>query len=67
MPDNFFNLDTLEGGIERMLADRVNTNIFVGDEAMLSVVECDPNSQGSIHSHPQEQWGGCLEGSGFGA
>ncbi len=38
MPDNFFNLETLEGGIERMLADGVNTNIFVGDEAMLSVV-----------------------------
>ena len=65
MPDNFFNLDSLEGGIQRALTDGVNTNIFVGDQAMLSVVKCDPNSQGSIHSHPQEQWGVCLEGSGF--
>ena len=65
MPDNFFNLETLEGGIERMLADGVNTNIFVGDQAMLSVVKCDPNRQWSIYSHPQEQWGVCLEGSGF--
>ena len=39
MPDIFFNLNTLEGGIERMLADNVNANIFYGDEAMLSVVK----------------------------
>ncbi len=65
MPDIFFNLNTLEGGIERMLADSVNTNIFYGDEAMLSVVKCDPNSQVSIRSHSQEQWAICLEGSAF--
>jgi quercetin dioxygenase-like cupin family protein len=64
MTDNFFNLDSPEGGIQRMLADGVNTSIFVGDQAMLSVVTLDPNSEGSIHSHPQEQWGVCLEGSG---
>ena len=65
MPDIFFNLNTLEGGIERMLADSVNTNIFYGNEAMLSVVKCDPNSQVSIRSHSQEQWAICLEGSAF--
>ncbi len=65
MADNFFNLDNPVGGIQRMLAEGVNTSIFVGDEAMLSVVELAPNSEGSVHSHPQEQWGVCLNGSGI--
>ena len=63
MPANFFTLDNPEGGIQRALAEGLNTNIFIGDEAMLSVERCDANSAGSIHSHPQEQWGVCLEGS----
>ncbi len=29
---------------------------------MLSVVRIEPNSQGTVHSHPQEQWGVLLEG-----
>jgi quercetin dioxygenase-like cupin family protein len=29
---------------------------------MLSVVRIDPNSQGTVHAHPQEQWGVLLEG-----
>jgi len=62
--DNFFNIDNLDQGIQRTLAEGIETSIFVGDQAMLSVVRLDPNSAGSIHSHPQEQWGVCLEGSG---
>ena len=29
---------------------------------MLSVVRVEPNAVGSIHSHPEEQWGVLLEG-----
>jgi quercetin dioxygenase-like cupin family protein len=29
---------------------------------MLSVVRIEPQSQGQIHSHPEEQWGVLLEG-----
>ena len=62
--ENFFKLDDPAQGIQRTLADGITTRIFVGDQAMLSVVDLAPDSQGTIHSHPQEQWGVCLEGSG---
>jgi quercetin dioxygenase-like cupin family protein len=57
-----FNLFDQAQGIERKLADGINTRIFVGDNAMLSVVRIAPHSQGTVHSHPQEQWGVLLEG-----
>lgn len=62
---NFFNLDDLQQGISRQLAEGIATRIFPGEQAMLSLVVLQPNSAGSIHSHPQEQWGVCLEGSGI--
>ena len=31
---------------------------------MLSIVTIQPNAKGERHSHPQEQWGFLLEGSG---
>jgi quercetin dioxygenase-like cupin family protein len=62
--ENFFNINNMSQGIARQLADGIATRIFPGDEAMLSVVRCDPNTSGSLHSHPEEQWGVCLEGSG---
>ena len=31
---------------------------------MLSLVTIEPNAQGSLHSHPEEQWGVLLEGEG---
>lgn len=31
---------------------------------MLSVVSFEPGAAGSVHSHPEEQWGVLLEGSG---
>lgn len=32
---------------------------------MLSVVSFEPNSEGSIHNHQEEQWGVLMEGSGI--
>ncbi len=62
---NFFNFDTLIGGLERNLAPGIDTSIFIGDQAMVSVVQFEPNSTGEIHSHPEEQWGFCLSGHGI--
>ena len=32
---------------------------------MLSVVTIEANAKGKIHSHPEEQWGFLIEGSGI--
>lgn len=60
----FFNLGDLSQGIQRTLADGLDTRIFPGDHAMLSIVRAAPNKAGSVHAHPEEQWGVLLEGSG---
>lgn len=60
----FFNLDDVTQGIARELAPGLNTRIFVGDQAMLSVVTLAPHAEGPLHSHPEEQWGVMLEGDG---
>ncbi len=62
---NFFNLDDETQGIQRELGPGLNTRIFVGDQSMLSLVTLEPNSEGKIHSHPEEQWGVMLEGDGI--
>ena len=62
---NFFNLDAAEQGIARQLADGMTTRVFPGDDAMISVVRIEPNKSGDTHSHPQEQWGLCIRGSGL--
>ncbi len=62
--DNFFNLDRLEQGLARQLAEGMTTRIFPGNDAMISIVRIEPNRVGNIHSHPQEQWGLCIRGSG---
>lgn len=62
--ENFFSLSDLSGGIPRQLADGLSTHIFVGEHAMLSVVNIDPNAVGDSHSHTEEQWGFLLSGSG---
>jgi quercetin dioxygenase-like cupin family protein len=59
----FFNLEDASQGISRELAQGINTRIFVGDNAMLSIVTLSPNTNGTVHSHPEEQWGVLLEGS----
>ncbi len=63
-PENFFNINDPTQGIFRQLAEGISTRVFPGDQAMLSLVRCEANTVGSIHSHPEEQWGVCLEGSG---
>lgn len=59
----FHNLDDESAGIRRELAPGVNTRIFTGDQAMLSIVTLAPHAEGTMHHHPQEQWGVMLEGS----
>ena len=62
--DDFFNLDDLSQGMKRELAPGLSTRIFPGEQAMLSVVTVEPNASGTVHHHPEEQWGLLLEGSG---
>ena len=59
--DYFFNIHDLSRGIQRELTEGVSTRIFPGEQAMLSVVSIEPNARGTIHSHPEEQWGFLLE------
>lgn len=61
---NFYHLDDPEQGISRSLAEGMTTRVFAGEQAMISIVRIDPNQAGEVHSHPQEQWGLCLRGSG---
>jgi len=51
-----------EGGILRQLAPGIAARIFPGVHVMLSVVTIEPHSTSPEHSHPNEQWGVCLEG-----
>ena len=62
---NFFNVDAMEQGIRRDLAEGLSTRIFPGEQAMISIVRIDPHQFGDLHSHPQEQWGFCFRGSGI--
>jgi quercetin dioxygenase-like cupin family protein len=57
-----FNIADDPRGIARTLADGISTRIFVGDNVMLSVVRIEPHATGTVHSHPEEQWGVLLEG-----
>ena len=60
---NFFNIEALEQGLNRTLAEGITTRIFPGRHAMISVVRIEPNAVGAIHSHSQEQWGVMIQGS----
>ena len=59
----FHNLDNPNDGLFRELGPDLTTRIFSGEQAMLSVVTIAPNGQGTLHHHPEEQWGVSLEGS----
>jgi quercetin dioxygenase-like cupin family protein len=61
----FNNINDLDSGIKRVLGEGVSTRIFCGDQSMLSIVSIEANAKGKIHSHPQEQWGFLIEGSGI--
>jgi len=54
-----------EGAIVCQLAEGFIAHIFPGDQAMLSIVTVDANAEGSLHQHPEEQWGFCIEGNGI--
>jgi quercetin dioxygenase-like cupin family protein len=60
----FFNIGDLSKGIQRQLSEGVDTSIFVGENVMVSFVRCKPGARGKLHSHPEEQWGLLIEGSG---
>ena len=60
---NFFNINAMDQGINRALTEGINTRIFPGEKAMLSIVRIEPNAVGAVHSHHQEQWGVLLKGS----
>ena len=63
LPPWVFNLHNQNQGIPRTLAEGIQARIFPGQQAMLSVVRFEPDSEGTMHSHPEEQWGVLLEGS----
>lgn len=60
----FFNRNELDQGIARVLGEGLETRIFPGENLMLSFVRMAPGSEGTVHSHGEEQWGVLLEGSG---
>ncbi len=57
-----FNIDREDGGISRKLTEGIVSRVFCGDQAMLSVVRIEPHTTGTVHSHPEEQWGVLLKG-----
>ena len=59
----FYNIDNPAGGVIRFLAEGSDTNISVGDGAMVSIVEAGSNTKVSIHSYLEEHWGVLLNGS----
>ena len=60
----FHNIDDSSDAVVRQLDDGLTAHIYPGDQAMISVVTVAPGAEGSMHDHPEEQWGLCLEGSG---
>ncbi len=62
--NHFFSIDNPKGGIQRQLSEGMSTTVFPGSEMMISLVRAEANAVGKLHSHPEEQWGMMLEGSG---
>ena len=61
--NNFFTVSNDKEGIHRELTKGISTRIFPGEQAMISVVKVEPNAEGKVHSHPEEQWGYLVEGT----
>lgn len=59
----FHHLDDLTTGLFRQLGPGVTARIFAGEQAMLSIVSIAPNGQGTLHHHPEAQWGVLLAGT----
>ena len=58
----FFTLGDTSQGLARKLSEGITTRIFFGENVMISAVEVAPNVVGTVHSHPEEQWGYLIEG-----
>ncbi|MEO3427391.1 cupin domain-containing protein [Pelagibius sp. CAU 1746] len=61
----FFNIDKSDGGVHRELAPGITTTVFSGEHAQISIVRFAAGAKGTLHHHPEEQWGHCLSGSGL--
>jgi quercetin dioxygenase-like cupin family protein len=61
----FHSIHDPSDAIVRNLADGLIAHIYPGDQALISVVTVAPGAAGTLHHHPEEQWGLCLEGSGI--
>lgn len=57
-----FNLHDASLGISRTLARGIHARVFAGQHVMVSVVHVAPHSVGTMHSHPEEQWGILVNG-----
>ena len=62
-PENFFNIHDSKAGVPRKLSEGLTSRLFAGDQAMISVVRLEPNAEGTLHHHEEEQWGFLVEGS----
>lgn len=60
----FFNIDSAEGGVHRELAPGITTTVYTGEHAQISIVRFEAGARGTLHHHPEEQWGHCLSGGG---
>ena len=60
----FNNVNDLDTGIKRELAEGVSTRDNIACSPQKILVDIEPNAKGKIHSHPEEQWGFLIEGSG---
>ena len=58
-----FNYNEERGAIIRTLAEGIKSHVFLGINSMISVVHIDPYTKGTIHSHPEEQWGILVSGT----
>lgn len=61
----FFNIDSAEGGVHRELAPGITTTVYTGEHAQISIVRFEAGARGTLHHHPEEQWGHCLSGGGL--
>lgn len=58
-----FILNDTAQGVHHVLPSGVALRVFFGEHVMLSVVDMGAEKYAPPHSHAEEQWGLCLEGS----
>ncbi len=62
MNGNQWHFRSKDEGFTRRLQGGITAHIFSGKNIMLSLVEIAPHTTGTVHSHPEEQWGYLLKG-----